>query len=245
MTELCGQVSLCRDFICAVDGMSLKRKAGRCRHLFKRGMVAAVLGRRRWTTNLLWTLWSYIFARDFSSMDSSNLRTAQSHHSNSQQNFQKKQTRNTQASLMSLQYRKNMKKPSTGKRNSSSKRKAIHGIGHGALPAASFVILPQMRVSLMETDLLSISSCGALPVRRGRQICVFNIKTPIMFHPFPPPLIFPTIGNRLPESMVKATPRATLPQHGGGDVACGGGSQLPGAWEKGLVESRKQLRLVD
>ena len=90
MTELCGQVSLCRDFICAVDGMSLKRKAGRCRHLFKRGMVAAVLGRRRWTTNLLWTLWSYIFARDFSSMDSSNLRTAQSHHSNSQQNFQKK-----------------------------------------------------------------------------------------------------------------------------------------------------------
>ena len=40
---------------------------------------------------------------------------------------------------MSLQYRKNMKKPSTGKRKSSSKRKAIHGIGHGALPAASFV----------------------------------------------------------------------------------------------------------
>ena len=27
----------------------------------------------------------------------------------------------------------------------------------------------------------------------------------------------------------QATPRATLPQHGGGDVACGGGRQLPGA----------------
>ena len=45
------------------------------------------------------------------------------------------------------------------------------------------------------------------------------------------------------QSSSEATPRATLPQHGGGDVACGGGRQLPGAsddettkgWGSGLV----------
>ena len=33
---------------------------------------------------------------------------------------------------------------------------------------------------------------------------------------------------------LKATPRATLPQHGGGDVACGGGRQLPGRLAGGI-----------
>lgn len=78
------------------------------------------------------------------------------------------------------------KKPSTGKLNTSSKCKTVHHVGHAAT------------ARILKCDLLFL---WRAPCKEGSaDMCSCqSCKPPTFFHPFPPPLFFPTLGIGFPK----------------------------------------------